>query len=117
MSAKDYSDKLSSFEKDQQNHRKRLTTTISGTALPSYTPFRGRSNSAPQGMKKPGNKKITEQLSIKHGTSEMASNIVRFHVGPCTAITMLNRKIKRNNLQSVAETTISSSATNLTFVK
>ena len=90
---------MATFEKDQQNQKKRLATTVSGTCLQSTTPFRGRCNSAPQTTKKM-NKKPGEMLSLKHGTAELSSNVVRFHQDASIAITALNKKIKKGTVPS-----------------
>ena len=90
---------MASFENDLRNQKNRLTTTSSGTSLQNLTPFRGRSNSAPQSTKKPTHK-VIKKLSSKHGTAELSPNIVRFHEDYTIAISSLNKKIKRGNVIS-----------------
>lgn len=99
LCTKEYSEKLTLFEKDLRNQKNRLTTTSSGTSLQNFTPFRARSNSAPQSTKK-ATKQPQKILTPKHGAAELSPTIVRFHEDYATAISSLNKKIKRSNVIS-----------------
>ena len=87
------------FEKHSKGAISRLSSTSSGTSLPTYSTFRGRSGSVPTSAKLP-TKLAQKKLAIRHGAAELSSNIVRFHDDYQTAITILNKKIKRGSLIS-----------------
>ena len=71
-----------------------MSTTSSGTSLPNYSNFRGRSGSVPASVKKSA-KCVHKKLTIRHGAAELSSNIVRFHDDYHTAITSLTKEIKK----------------------
>jgi len=91
---KNYADKLISFEKNAKCTSNTLSKTTSGTSLPTYSNFRGRSSSVPSSAKK-FTKSSNKRLAIRHGAAELSSNIVRFFDDYHTAITSLNKEVKR----------------------
>ena len=99
MNNSGYSAKLNAFEIDTRNQKSRLTSTSSGTSLKSITTFRGRSNTAPTSTKKQV-RNIQKKLNFRHGAAELSPNIVRFHEEYVTAISTLQKKIKRGNVIS-----------------
>ena len=99
LNSTEYSEKLLGFEKDGKKHKSRLQSTSSGSSLQNYTPFRGRSNTAPTSTKK-SNINPLKKLDARHGAAELSPNIVRFHEEYQIAITTLNKKIKRSSMIS-----------------
>jgi hypothetical protein len=95
LNSTEYSEKLLGFEKDGKKHKSRLQSTSSGSSLQNYTPFRGRSNTAPTSTKK-SNINPLKKLDASHGAAELSPNIVRFHEEYQIAITTLKHKIKRS---------------------
>ena len=90
----EYSEKLIAFEKNSKAVSNKLSTTSSGTSLPNYSNFRGRSGSVPASVKRSA-KCAHRKLAIRHGAAELSSNIVRFHDDYHIAITSLNKDIKK----------------------
>ena len=99
LNSTEYSEKLLGFEKDAKKQKSRLQSTSSGSSLQNYTPFRGRSNTAPTSTKK-SNINPLKKLDARHGAAELSPNIVRFHEEYQIAITTLNKKIKRSSMIS-----------------
>ena len=85
------------FEKLSKSTINKLSSTSSGTSLPTYSTFRGRSGSVPTAAKRP-TKLAQKKLAIRHGAAELSANIVRFHEEYHTAIATLNKEIKREML-------------------
>ena len=87
------------FEKLSKSTINKLSSTSSGTSLPTYSTFRGRSGSVPTAAKRP-TKLALKKLAIRHGAAELSANIVRFHEEYQTAIATLNKEIRRGSLIS-----------------
>jgi hypothetical protein len=99
LKTKEYSEKLMAFEKLSKSTINKLSSTSSGTSLPTYSTFRGRSGSVPTAAKRP-TKLALKKLAIRHGAAELSANIVRFHEEYQTAIATLNKEIRRGSLIS-----------------
>ena len=96
LNEKRFMEKLIAFEKNTKGTLSKLSTTSSGTSLQAYSNFRVRSGSVPSSAKK-SNKLSLKKLAIRHGAAELSSNIVRYYDDSHSAITSLNKEVKKCN--------------------
>ena len=99
LNEKEQFDILAAYETTGKNRNNSLLSTRSGTSLQSYSTFRRRSNTDPTSRNNVP-KLPQKKLTLKHAGAELSPNIVRYYEDYQSAISALNRKIKKTNMIS-----------------